>query len=60
MSNELTINTLEANTVLENNLLVFLYGAAYFSIQLTSVIEVYDSPDVKDLPWEEIGLRGMI
>lgn len=60
MSNELTINPAESNTVLENKQFVFLYGAAYFSIQLTSVIEVYDSPDVKDLPWEEIGLRGMI
>ena len=60
MSNELTINPAELNTVLENKQFVFLYGAAYFSIQLTSVIEVYDSPDVKDLPWEEIGLRGMI
>ena len=47
MSNELTINPADSNTVMENKQFVFLYGAAYFSIQLTNVIEVYDSPDVK-------------
>jgi len=60
MSNELVKNTVELTVVSENKQFVFLYGAAYFSIQLANVIEVYDSPDVKDLPWEEIGLRGMI
>ncbi len=60
MSNELVKNTGELAPVVENKQFVFLYGAAYFSIQLANVIEVYDSPEVKDLPWEEIGLRGMI
>ncbi|MBK8398358.1 MAG: chemotaxis protein CheW [Leptospiraceae bacterium] len=60
MSNDLIKNNSELSNITENKQFVFLFGPAYFSIQLNNVIEVYDSPDVKDLPWEEIGLRGMI
>ncbi|HNK55541.1 MAG TPA: chemotaxis protein CheW, partial [Leptospiraceae bacterium] len=60
MSTELTTTNLELESLSENKNFIFLFGAAYFSIQLTSVVEVYDSPEIKNLPWQELGLKGMI